>query len=306
MEEIIGNLENLLVQFQSKFLEIEDILHNANKQFSRLKLEHVKCAPQTEDSVMSMKDFVSYMSALEETEADETSQNISDLPLDNDESMQSEQSATEETPIQNSNTKPNQQLQPFERTRMRKSYSNSFGWHEVIHEEDENVEGKENRNMTGPANKRQRHKSESNLNESCIKRIPRPTSIITNPNVFKRPHSAIKSQTKDITKRNMKPTNLDFVNIRVRPDLKTFPVVQHPETALLASATPSPMTPSDDKVPRMDLDKINNNPTQKNIIKTDSTNMKDSKLHIKESKLPISESFTLPPFFNLFTSFLRL
>ena len=47
---------------------------------------------------------------------------------------------------------------------------------------------------------------------------------------------------------------------RVRPNLSTLPTPQHPEPAVLASATPSPMTPSEDKVPRLDiLDQVNNN-----------------------------------------------
>ena len=37
MDDIIINLEALLTQFQTKFLEIEGILHNTNKQFNRLK-----------------------------------------------------------------------------------------------------------------------------------------------------------------------------------------------------------------------------------------------------------------------------
>ena len=44
MEEIICNLENLLTQFQTKFLEIEDILYHTNKQFNKLKLEYKKVA----------------------------------------------------------------------------------------------------------------------------------------------------------------------------------------------------------------------------------------------------------------------
>merc|ERR1712098_73129 len=88
-----------------------------------------------------------------------------------------------------------------------------------------------------------------------------------------------------------KPTNLDFVKIRIRPDLKTLPVLQHPETALLASASPSPMTPSEDKVPRLDLDKENNNSTSKESI-MDNAN---AKLQIRESKLPILTKAILSP-----------
>ena len=94
----------------------------------------------------------------------------------------------------------------------------------------------------------------------------------------------------------------------MRPDLKTFPILQHPETALLASATPSPMTPSDDKIPRMDLDRVNNNSNKnltakKSILKncTDKkkndskTQLEDNKLHVKESKLPILTKAVLSP-----------
>ena len=111
-----------------------------------------------EESVMSMKDFVSYMSALEETECDETSQNISELPLDNEEFLPfdseesstpivvnsrkvEEESVSEDTPVVNSIQGSN------DRPKARKSslsLSNSFGWHEVIHEEDEADEDKEN------------------------------------------------------------------------------------------------------------------------------------------------------------------
>ena len=115
MEDIIGNIENLLVQFQLKFVEIEDILHNANKQFSQLKLEYVKYAPNQDDSVMSMKDFVSYMSALEETEADETSQNISELPLDNDENsnkIENEEVIDSTNSTNNNNGNNNAQTMP--------------------------------------------------------------------------------------------------------------------------------------------------------------------------------------------------
>ena len=300
MEDIIGNIENLLVQFQLKFVEIEDILHNANKQFSQLKLEYVKYAPNQDDSVMSMKDFVSYMSALEETEADETSQNISELPLDNDENSNKieNEEVIDSTNSTNNNNGNNSSLQlPFDRNRMRKSYSNSFGWHEVIHEEDENIEtNKENKNNTGQSsNKRQRHKSESNLNVTN-KKIPRPTSIITNPNVFKRPHHPALVTLSNSSKhqKTVKPTNLDFVNIRVRPDLRTLPTLQHPETAVLASASPSPMTPSDDKIPRLDLDKINNNPCPTTTTAT-KTMKTENKFQIKETKLPQPSKAVLSP-----------
>ena len=326
MNEIIVNLESLLTQFQTKFLEIEDILHNTNKQFTRLKMEYVKHVPNdNEESVMSMKDFVSYMSALEETECDETSQNISELPLDNEVSLKSE---SEETPV------INQGLQ-VDRSRSRKSsmtMSNSFGWHEVIPEEDEadDVKMTPSPNEEKIIKKLQRPTSIVTNEEKIIKKLQRPTSIVTDPAKKKgsskneesgkrklaRPTSIAtqKSNVKstktsnnisekntligntmkqDKNQNNRKPTNLDFVNIRVRPDLRTFPVVQHPETALLASATPSPMTPSEDKVPRIDLDKLNNNQIQK--ISPKDTNLNNTKFQIKESKLPILSKAVLSP-----------
>ena len=309
MNEIIVNLESLLTQFQTKFLEIEDILHNTNKQFTRLKMEYVKHVPDdNEESVMSMKDFVSYMSALEETEYDETSQNISELPLDNEVSLKSD---SEETPVFN------QSLQ-VERSRSRKSsmtMSNSFGWHEVIPEEDEIEDVKMTPSpneekiikklqrptsiMTEPMKKKNSSKNE----ESGKRKLARPTSITTSKsnvkstktsnNVIDNTTAVSNTMKQDKNQNNRKPTNLDFVNIRVRPDLRTFPVVQHPETALLASATPSPMTPSEDKIPRIDLDKLNNNQIQKMSPK--DTNLNNTKFQIKESKLPILTKAVLSP-----------
>ena len=307
MNEIMVNLESLLTQFQTKFLEIEDILHNTNKQFTRLKMEYVKHVPDdNEESVMSMKDFVSYMSALEETEYDETSQNISELPLDNETSLKSE---SEETPV------INQGLQ-VERSRSRKSsmtMSNSFGWHEVIPEEDEiedvkmtpspNEEKiiKKLQRPTSILSESAKKKNSSKNEESGKRKLARPTSISTHKNNVKNTKSShIVSENTPVTNtlkqdknpNNRKPTNLDFVNIRVRPDLRTFPVVQHPETAMLASATPSPMTPSEDKIPRIDLDKLNNNQIQKLSPKD---NLNNSKFQIKESKLPILTKAVLSP-----------
>ena len=304
-----------------------------------------------DESVMSMKDFVSYMSALEETECDETSQNISELPLDNEEVLPydseesstpivvnsrkvEEESGSEDTPLVNSIQGSN------ERPKARKSslsLSNSFGWHEVIHEEDEVDDDKENfvdkdtENNNVVANnypEDQKDKSgtinSNDLSKKNEKKLKRPTSIsssfkksqysadiknnnkitaranpintdtyIKSSNGVKRNNNANKNlnQNQNKTVNSRKPTNLDFVKIRIRPDLKTLPVLQHPETALLASASPSPMTPSDDKVPRLDLDKENNNPTSKETI-MDNAN---AKLQIRESKLPMLTKAILSP-----------
>merc|ERR1711915_100577 len=53
---------------------------------------------------------------------------------------------------------------------------------------------------------------------------------------------------------NKKPTNLDIVKVEVKPDIKTLPVMQHPEAAIVASPAPSPMTPTEDKILKMDID----------------------------------------------------
>ena len=67
---------------------------------------------------------------------------------------------------------------------------------------------------------------------------------------------------------------------RVRPNLSTLPTQQHPETALLASATPSPMTPSEEKLPGLEiLDQVNNN----------------KKYQIRETNLPKLSQAVLSP-----------
>ena len=75
---------------------------------------------------------------------------------------------------------------------------------------------------------------------------------------------------------------------RVRPNLSTLPTPQHPEPAVLASATPSPMTPSEDKVPRLDiLDHVNNN--QLGQI------CENNKYQIRETSLPSLSQAVLSP-----------
>ena len=75
---------------------------------------------------------------------------------------------------------------------------------------------------------------------------------------------------------------------RVRPNLSTLPTPQHPEPAVLASASPSPMTPSEDKVPRLDiLDQVNNN--QLGQI------CENNKYQIRETSLPSLSQAVLSP-----------
>ena len=75
---------------------------------------------------------------------------------------------------------------------------------------------------------------------------------------------------------------------RIDPSHIILPNLQHPEVALLASATPSPMTPSEEKVPKIDLDMVNNNKAQKCPVNRKT-------LHIKESKLPTLTKAVLSP-----------
>ena len=80
---------------------------------------------------------------------------------------------------------------------------------------------------------------------------------------------------------------------RVRPNLATLPTPQHPEPAVLASASPSPMTPSEDKVPRLDiLDQVNNNKV--GPVK-DQTGNKNNKYQVRETNLPILSKAVLSP-----------
>ena len=79
-----------------------------------------------------------------------------------------------------------------------------------------------------------------------------------------------------------------MIMFRVRPNLSTLPTPQHPEPAMLASATPSPMTPSEDKVPRLDiLDQVNNN--QLGQI------CENNKYQIRETSLPSLSQAVLSP-----------
>ena len=81
-------------------------------------------------------------------------------------------------------------------------------------------------------------------------------------------------------------------SFRIDPSHIFLPNLQHPEVAILASATPSPMTPSEEKVPRIDLDLVNNN----KLVKTKEKCLGNKKkLHIKESKLPILTKAVLSP-----------
>ena len=84
---------------------------------------------------------------------------------------------------------------------------------------------------------------------------------------------------------------VDF-SFRIDPSHIFLPNLQHQEVAILASATPSPMTPSEEKVPRIDLDLVNNN----KMVKTKEKSLGNKKkLHIKESKLPILTKAVLSP-----------
>ena len=77
---------------------------------------------------------------------------------------------------------------------------------------------------------------------------------------------------------------------RIDPSHIFLPNLQHPEVALLASATPSPMTPSEEKIPSVDLDMVNNNKTKEKCPP-----VQRKKLHIKASKLPTLTKALLSP-----------
>ena len=358
MDEIILNMESLLSQFQKKFVELECVLRDTNKEFFRLKTEYVKCVPLADDCpVMSMKDFVSYMSALEEqdTENDETSQNISELPLDTEDILKSD---SEETPAL---------VKPAEKRQRKHSRTNSFGLQGVIMEEEEENMSEDCVSLTEadsslvPSESQEQNVStRSSLARPCS--IPRPTTLSktsttktmkndqdnqpgndnnnvkTNKNIQKNSPRAdnnnvkttkhiqnnsprtesVKSVKNQLNNEQIssktpsfqrplckKPTNLDFVNIRlvdiylsclmmmtmmfrVRPNLSTLPTPQHPEPAMLASATPSPMTPSEDKVPRLDiLDQVNNNQLGRIC--------ENNKYQIRETSLPSLSQAVLSP-----------
>ena len=206
-----------------------------------LKAEYVKC-DNAEESIMSMKDFVSYMSALEE--AEDTSHNISEIPLDNDNiPCDKSEVETEVTPVPPTNEET--VSVPAEKSRARTSsmtMSNSFGCHEVIQEEEEVDEDK---NMLQVGDDKQTKNTAPDpppVWEKTRKKLPRPTSL-TNVAVQKkndvkpaenksksfeklaRPTSIVSSNKKKRIVNNTnnshnkkintaKPTNLDFVNIR--------------------------------------------------------------------------------------------
>ena len=207
-----------------------------------MKAEYVKC-DNAEESIMSMKDFVIYMSALEE--AEDTSHNISEIPLDNDNiPCDKSEVETEVTPVPPTNEETISV--PAEKSRARTSsmtMSNSFGCHEVIQEEEEvdedknmmQVEVGEDKQTTNTAPEPQP------VWEKTRKRLPRPTSLtnvaVQQKNDVKpaenksksfeklaRPTSIVSNKKKRIVNNTnnshnkkintAKQTNLDFVNIR--------------------------------------------------------------------------------------------
>lgn len=232
MDEIILNMETLMTQFQCKFVELETLLRDTNREFSRLKTEYVKCVPIAEGSVMTMKDFVSYMSALEEldTENDETSQNISELPLDTLDNEDVIKSESEET---------SSAVKSGERRQRKHSRTNSFGLQGVILEEEEGEEEMENEEKSEEKVKDEDEKMESDpvpsvrssLARPCS--IPRPTTLsktstiktLNSLNTQPLSSQSLPSQPKTENNNNVKsvsllqpacrkPTNLDLVNIR--------------------------------------------------------------------------------------------
>ena len=271
MEETIIHLGNLLEKFQDKFLEIEDILHATNTQFRKLKTEYYNCEKRElgrENHIMSMTDFVSYMSALEEI--NDSSRSISEIPLDSD------------VDIKESTVSYQKQ---------KRRISKSFSWQEVIHEEEEeNIQ-------------------HCNKNEGSNANAPlqRPTSLIPFTNNVKKFKSNPEFEVMGFVARgsiealneggfirtpdSKDDGNMNHMKIRIDPSHIILPNLQHPEVALLASATPSPMTPSEEKVPRLDLDMVNNN----KIKNTEKGPGNKKKLHIKESKLPILTKAVLSP-----------
>ena len=228
MDDIILNMETLMTQFQCKFAELENLLRDTNKEFSRLKTEYVKCVPIAEDSVMSMNDFVSYMSALEEqeTENDETSQNISELPLDTEDVTRSD---TEEAPVKSA-----------DRRQRKQSRTNSFGLQGVILEEDEEEEEKLDEDDIISQTESDIIPSENSDNSVNVRSslarpcsIPRPTTLsktytiktlknnnninnsqVTTENNNSQPRIENNNALKTVQPFCRKPTNLDLVNIR--------------------------------------------------------------------------------------------
>ena len=128
MEETIIHLGHLLEKFQNKFLEIEDILQATNTQFRKLKTEYYNSERQEsgrENQVMSMTDFVSYMSALEEI--NDSTRSIAEIPLDSEADFK----------------EPTVSYQ-----KQKRRISKSFSWQEVIHEEEEENVQLGNKNET--------------------------------------------------------------------------------------------------------------------------------------------------------------
>ena len=192
MDEIILNMESLLSQFQKKFVELEGVLRDTNKEFSRLKTEYVKCVPLADDCpVMSMKDFVSYMSALEEqdTENDETSQNISELPLDTEEILKSD---SEETPAIG---------KPTEKRQRRHSRTNSFGLQGVIMEEEEEEENM-SEDCVPSESSEPNVSTRSSLARPCS--IPRPTTLSKTSTVKNVPNNLQQNENNNVkTQKNI-------------------------------------------------------------------------------------------------------
>eukprot|EP00090_Calanus_glacialis_P031663 TRINITY_DN52647_c0_g1_i1.p1 TRINITY_DN52647_c0_g1~~TRINITY_DN52647_c0_g1_i1.p1 ORF type:complete len:364 (-),score=84.78 TRINITY_DN52647_c0_g1_i1:47-1138(-) len=283
MDDIIVSIETLLGEFQVKFKELEEIVYNTNQQFNRLKVEYVKSVPIAKGSVMSMKDFVSYMSTLEDDENEETSQNISELPFDNDNKEvikpDVEGSILNQMNLENNKTS-------LKRKSSRRSQT--FSKHHVIHEEAESdaTYGSEFEETAFPQPKK--IEIAKSRPASLAKSTPKQT-------LKSESHTLPYNQNTSSKLSNKKPTNLDIVKVRVKPDLKTLPVKQHPEPAIVASPAPSPMTPTEDKIPKLEnekskLDKINNNPTiperKPGTDQAVDQATQQNKLHCKEGKLP--------------------
>ena len=286
MDDIILSIETLLCEFQVKFKEIEEIVYNTNKQFNRLKVEYVKSVPIAKGSVMSMKDFVSYMSTLEDNENEETSQNISELPIDTEEVLKPD---IEETLFKQKTVERNKTT--FKRKSSKKGPM--FSKHHVIHEEAESDDtyGSEFEETSFKQTK-SIETSKSSRPSMIAKQTPKQTNK-SEPNTL--------PYTQNFSSRlsNKKPTNLDIVKVRIKPDLKTLPIKQHPEPAIVASPAPSPMTPTEEKIPKLDnekskMDKINNNPTMpesKPATEPTSDQAKhQNKLQCREGKLPVPKN----------------
>ena len=297
MDDIIVNIETLLCEFQVKFKELEDIVYITNQQFNRLKVEYVKSVPIAKGSVMSMKDFVSYMSTLEDVENEETSQNISELPYDDNDTPEPIKPDIVEEPLFNQNNIETTKPRP-KRKSARKSHT--FSKHHVIHEEVESDE------IFGSELDESSYSQTSKTEPWKIKSQPTKAETATKTENSKPDAQTFTQPSENLSSKlsNKKPTNLDIVKVRIKPDLKTLPVKQHPEPAILASPAPSPMTPTEEKIPKMDneknqLDKINNNPSipenKTYPAETMNQNQLKNKLQCKEGKLPAPKTVILSP-----------